>query len=85
MRSFSMNSIQQASVLTMCSRSIAKKELDGFIGQGYGIFAVNKVQWAKLRFSAERARWVSLTPSPTKTLTAPQAVDFGLQLKHSQM
>jgi predicted DNA-binding transcriptional regulator YafY len=54
-----MDAIQQALVLTKTSKSIARKELDGFIGQGYGIFAGNKVQWAKLRFSAERARWVS--------------------------
>jgi len=59
MRSFSMDAIQQATVLTKTSKAIAKKELDGFVGQGYGIFAGNKVQWAKLRFSAERARWVS--------------------------
>lgn len=59
MRSFSMDAIQQASVLTKTSKAIANKELDGFIGQGYGIFAGNKVQWAKLKFSAERARWVS--------------------------
>ncbi len=32
---------------------------DGFIGQGYGIFAGNQVKWARLRFSAERARWVA--------------------------
>jgi predicted DNA-binding transcriptional regulator YafY len=59
MRSFSMDAIQQALVLSKTSKAIAKKELDSFIGQGYGIFAGNKVQWAKLRFSAERARWVS--------------------------
>ncbi len=59
MRSFSMDAIQQASVSAKASKSLPKTELDGFIGQGYGIFAGNKVQWAKLRFSAERARWVS--------------------------
>lgn len=59
MRSFSMDAIQQASVLSKTSKSVAKKEIDGFVGQGYGIFAGSKVQWAKLKFSAERARWVS--------------------------
>ena len=29
------------------------------LGAGYGIFAVRDVQWATLRFSAERARWVA--------------------------
>ena len=59
MRSFSMDAIQLASVLSKSSKAIAKKDLDGFIGQGYGIFAGNEVRWAKLQFSAERARWVS--------------------------
>ena len=59
MRSFSMDAIQQATVLTKTSKAIAKKELDGFVGQGYGIYAGNNVRWAKLKFSAERARWVS--------------------------
>lgn len=34
-------------------------ELDAFIGQGYGIFSGAAVQWATLRFAAERARWVA--------------------------
>ena len=59
MRSFSMDAIDQATLVTQPSRSIGKKELDSFVGQGYGIFSGDKVQWAKLRFSAERARWVS--------------------------
>ena len=36
-----------------------RRDLDAFVGQGYGIFSGASVQWAKLRFSAERARWVS--------------------------
>jgi predicted DNA-binding transcriptional regulator YafY len=59
LRSFSMDAIQQAVVLTKNSKPVPKKELDGFIGQGYGIFSGSKVQWAKLRFSPERARWVA--------------------------
>lgn len=59
MRSFSMDAIQKASVLPESSKAIAKRELKGFIGHGYGIFAGNEVRWAKLKFSAERARWVS--------------------------
>jgi predicted DNA-binding transcriptional regulator YafY len=29
------------------------------LGAGYGIFAGQKVQWAELRFSPERSRWVA--------------------------
>lgn len=54
-----MDAIQQAAVLNKKSKSIPKVELNGFIGQGYGIFAGSKLKWAKLRFTPERARWVS--------------------------
>jgi predicted DNA-binding transcriptional regulator YafY len=59
MRSFAMDAIEQASVLSKSSKAMPKKALDGFVGQGYGIFSGSKVQWAKLRFTEERARWVS--------------------------
>ncbi len=59
MRSFSMDAIEQATMTTKSAKAIAKRELDGFIRQGYGIFSGTNVRWAKLRFSAERARWVS--------------------------
>ena len=59
MRSFAMDAIEQASVLSKSSKAMPKKALDGFVGQGYGIFSGSDVQWAKLRFTEERARWVS--------------------------
>jgi predicted DNA-binding transcriptional regulator YafY len=59
MRSFSMDAIEGATALSKKSRSVPKKELNGFVGQGYGIFAGSDVRWAKLRFSKERARWVA--------------------------
>lgn len=59
MRSFAMDAIQQASVLNKATKAISKRELNSFVGQGYGIFSGATVRWAKLRFSAERTRWVS--------------------------
>lgn len=59
MRSFSMDAIQQATVLATAAKLVSREELDSFIGQGYGIFSGTTVSWAKLQFSAERARWVS--------------------------
>ena len=32
---------------------------DAVLGPGYGIFAGDQLQWATLRFSPERSRWVS--------------------------
>jgi predicted DNA-binding transcriptional regulator YafY len=59
MRSFAMDAIEQASVLSKTSKAMPKKALDGFVGQGYGIFSGSEVQWATLSFTEERARWVS--------------------------
>jgi predicted DNA-binding transcriptional regulator YafY len=39
--------------------TIADADLDAELGSGYGIFAGKAVQWAELRFSVERARYVS--------------------------
>jgi predicted DNA-binding transcriptional regulator YafY len=38
---------------------VPKRDLDATLGAGYGIFSGTKVQWAKLRFTPERARWVA--------------------------
>ena len=73
MRSFSMDAIQSATVLGKTSKALPKKELDGFVGQGYGIFAGEKLQWARLRFSAERARWVRRELWHPKQRLLPQA------------
>jgi predicted DNA-binding transcriptional regulator YafY len=41
------------------AREVDHDTLKAFVGQGYGIFSGGKIQWATLRFSAERARWVA--------------------------
>ena len=46
-------------MLAQSRKSIEKKELDGFVGQGYGIYSGSTIKWAKMKFSKERARWVS--------------------------
>ncbi len=59
LRSFSVDSIQATVMLDKSARDIAQKTLDETLGSGYGIFSGKKVRWATLRFTAERARWVS--------------------------
>ncbi len=59
LRSFAMDSIEAVEVLSRSAAKVSKKELDSFIGDGYGIFSGSHLTWATLRFSAERARWVS--------------------------
>ena len=57
LRSFSVDAIERAQALDRPDIDVADSELDDVLGAGYGIFAGKNVQWATLRFSAERSRW----------------------------
>jgi len=59
LRSFAVDSIRAAQMLASAADDVAESELDAVLGSGYGIFSGEHVTWAKLRFSPERARWVS--------------------------
>jgi predicted DNA-binding transcriptional regulator YafY len=59
LRSFSVDAIHQVQVLGRKAIDVADEELDTTLGAGYGIFAGRDVQWATLRFTPERARWVA--------------------------
>ena len=58
-RSFAIDAIRHAESIDKKARNIAKRDLDNILGAGYGIFAGDKVQWAKLRFAPHPARWVA--------------------------
>jgi predicted DNA-binding transcriptional regulator YafY len=59
LRSFSVDAIREVRVLAAAAIDRPEAELDANLGSGYGIFAGQKVQWAALRFTPERARWVA--------------------------
>ena len=59
LRSFAVDSVIKADLLHSAAKPISEKTLDDILGTGYGIFSGKKVQWAKLKFNAERARWVA--------------------------
>ena len=59
LRSFAVDAILQAEILDAPAKNLSEKTLDDVLGAGYGIFSGKKVQWAKLKFSAQRARWVA--------------------------
>ena len=59
LRSFSVDAMRTVRVLDKAAIEVPDAELDEVLGAGYGIFAGKKVEWASLRFSAERARWVA--------------------------
>lgn len=59
LRSFAVDAVRSAIVLDKTSIDVPEAELDEVLGAGYGIFAGRRVVWARLRFSADRARWVA--------------------------
>ncbi len=59
LRSFAVDAISAVLLLPAKARNVAGKTLDAELGSGYGIFAGRKTRKAVLRFTAERARWVS--------------------------
>jgi predicted DNA-binding transcriptional regulator YafY len=59
LRSFAVDAIRRAEILDTPARDIDDATLDRVLGAGYGIFSGAEVEWAVLRFSAERSRWVA--------------------------
>jgi predicted DNA-binding transcriptional regulator YafY len=59
LRSFSVDAIRAARMLESRAMEVADERLDAVLGTGYGIFSGETVAWAMLRFTPERARWVS--------------------------
>lgn len=58
-RSFGIDAIRHAALVETKAQDVDAKRLDEVLGAGYGIFSGEKVQWAKLRFTPEAARWVA--------------------------
>ncbi|WIM06416.1 MAG: YafY family transcriptional regulator [Candidatus Nitricoxidivorans perseverans] len=58
-RSFAVDAIRRVEILEARSRNVPDRTLDAILGSGYGIFSGRKVQWARLKFGARRARWVA--------------------------
>lgn len=59
LRNFAVDSVRQVELLERNARDVPNQTLDSVLGPGYGIFAGDAVQTARLRFSPERARWVA--------------------------
>lgn len=59
LRNFALDAITQLQPLNEPAREVSAAQLSTTFGPGYGIFSGDKVRWARLRFSPERARWVA--------------------------
>ncbi len=59
LRTFAVDSIRRDAPLNNKARNVPDKTLDTELGNGYGFFAGRKTQTAVLRFTPERARWIT--------------------------
>ena len=59
LRSFSLVAIQSVRVLDESSIEISSKEMEDHFRSGYGIFAGPATKRAQLKFTPERAQWIS--------------------------
>ncbi len=59
LRSFSIDAIQHVSLLAQPAKEVTSAELDKQLSSGYGIFSGSKTEMALLKFTPQRARWVS--------------------------
>ena len=59
LRTFAIDGIRSVKLLDDNAREVPVKTLESYLASSYGIMrSGDDVAWAKLRFSAERARWV---------------------------
>jgi len=58
-RSFALDGIRAAKLEVDKAKDVPEADLDGYLATSYGIFAGKPRGWARLRFSAEAARWVA--------------------------
>ena len=59
LRSFALDGITKAIICNAKADEIPEKQLHEYFAQSYGIFSGKATQRAKLKFSPEKARWVS--------------------------
>lgn len=59
LRSFALDGIRKSESISKKAIEISEKELQENFAESYGIFSGKATQKAKLRFTPERARWVS--------------------------
>ncbi len=58
-RTFSLDRIQQASLIEKQLRPVDENHLRRYVSASFGIFTGEAKHWAVLRFSAQRAEWVA--------------------------
>lgn len=59
LRKFALDAIQHAELTDEKAKAVDLKTVERELDRGYGVFGGADVQWATLRFSPTRARWVA--------------------------
>lgn len=59
LRNFSVDAIRAVTLLDAPAKEVSDATLDAAFKASYGIFSGTEIRWARLRFGAERARWVA--------------------------
>jgi predicted DNA-binding transcriptional regulator YafY len=59
LRSFSIDAIPRLEILGTAAKEVSDKTIEETVGVGYGIFNGAAKAWATLKFTPERARWVT--------------------------
>jgi predicted DNA-binding transcriptional regulator YafY len=59
LRRFALDAVEHAVVTDRPARELAPSRVAAALDGGYGIFAGGRPRWARLRFAAEAAAWVS--------------------------
>ena len=59
LRSFSVDGIRSVAIVYKKCNEVSDKQLNDYFSEGYGIFSGPVTQRVKLKFTPERARWIS--------------------------
>jgi predicted DNA-binding transcriptional regulator YafY len=84
-RSFSVDALEKVELLSAPAKNISDKRLDSELSSGYGIFSGSDIHWAELRFSPQRARWVSQEKwHPEQVSSYDENGNYYLKIPYSQ-
>ncbi|MHA7833483.1 MAG: helix-turn-helix transcriptional regulator, partial [Algiphilus sp.] len=87
LRNFSVDAIVQVELSNEDAIDIDESTLHAELGAAYGIFSGQPDQWAVLRFSAERSRWVKdeiWHPEQESTLDAHGRCTLRIPYRHDE-
>ena len=84
-RSFAVDAIETVMTLQGNADEVDEGKLEAELASGYGIFSGKDVQWALIRFSPDRARWVQSEQwHPKQSGYVDETGHYWLKLPYSQ-